>query len=256
MLANFSAKAAYATGLCLWVVAVFLIVQVITQLFFIGLSSFIPAIATLNEAILATLSAVVVYAISIVIIVTIPYIIKKKKVTLHTLGLDRLLSWSDMGVGILAILPYLMLSAGLMFVVGQLWSGFNPSQEQLIPFSNLQQRYEVIVAFITLVVLAPVAEETLFRGYLLGKIMEKVNKWAAVIVTAIVFGLLHLPGAITENGVDLQWAVAIDTLSLGFILGLLRLFTGSIWAGILLHMIKNSVAFYFLFIYPTMPGTL
>ena len=222
----------------------------------IGLAAVLPALASLNAAVAATLDAVIVYALSIAILVATPYLIKKKKVTLKTLGLQRLLSWSDIGIGLLALLPYFIISAGVTFLVSKLWSGFDPSQQQAIPFSGLHQQFEIMVAFITLVVLAPLAEETLFRGYLLGKMMEKVNKWGAVIITAIVFGSLHLPGAVTDHGITWQWAVAADTLSLGLVLGSLRIMTGSIWAGVLLHMLKNAIAFYFLFIYPTMPGTL
>jgi membrane protease YdiL (CAAX protease family) len=78
--------------------------------------------------------------------------------------------------------------------------------------------------------------------------LERINKFVAVGLTAIAFGSLHLLG-FTDNGVVLQWAAAADTFSLGLVLGSLRLITGSIWAGVLLHALKNSVAYYFLFIY-------
>jgi len=36
----------------------------------------------------------------------------------------------------------------------------------------------------------------------------------------------------------------------------LREVTGSIWAGTLLHMLKNGIAFYFLFVNPTLLNTI
>ncbi|RYZ49901.1 MAG: CPBP family intramembrane metalloprotease, partial [Sphingobacteriales bacterium] len=64
------------------------------------------------------------------------------------------------------------------------------------------------------------------------------------IVTSIVFGAIHG-----------QWNVAVDVFALSLILCSLREITGSIWAGVLLHMLKNGIAFYFLFIGPVVaPG--
>ena len=94
-----------------------------------------------------------------------------------------------------------------------------------------------MLAFITLVVIAPVAEEVLFRGYLYGKLKKYVPVWAAILITSALFGLIHG-----------TWNVAVDTFALSIILCLLRESTGGIWASILLHMIKNGIAFYFLFI--------
>ena len=112
-----------------------------------------------------------------------------------------------------------------------------------------------MVAFITLVVLAPLAEELLFRGYFLGKTSEKIGKWLAVIVTALVFGFMHLL-APTESGIVLQWGAAADTFAMGLTAGILRTLTGSIWAGVILHSIKNGIAYYFLFINPLPPGSM
>ena len=48
----------------------------------------------------------------------------------------------------------------------------------------------------------------------------------------------------------LQWAVTIDTFVLSLMLCALREYTGAIWAGVLLHAIKNGLAFYLLFVNP------
>jgi len=63
----------------------------------------------------------------------------------------------------------------------------------------------------------------------------------AALVTSLVFAAVHG-----------QWNVAIDTFALSLVLCALREVTGTIWAGILLHMFKNAIAFYVLFIYPVM----
>ena len=119
------------------------------------------------------------------------------------------------------------------------------NQVQDVGFSALSSRYEYMLAFLALVVIAPIAEEVLFRGYLYGKLRQYVPIWASVIVTSLLFALVHL-----------QWNVAIDVFVLSVILCLLREKTGSISSSIIVHMIKNAIAFYFLFVNQTFLTTL
>jgi len=95
------------------------------------------------------------------------------------------------------------------------------------------------------VIVAPVAEEIIFRGYLYGKLKKFVPIWVAIVVTSLIFGAIH--GA---------WNLAIDTFALSLILCLMREFTGNIWSSILLHMVKNGIAFYILFINSSLLTTL
>jgi len=90
-------------------------------------------------------------------------------------------------------------------------------------------------------VIAPFAEEVLFRGYLYGKIKHYAPVWLAIILSSVLFGVAH--GA---------WNVGVDTFALGIILCLLREITGSLWASIFVHMAKNGLAYYLLFINPVL----
>jgi membrane protease YdiL (CAAX protease family) len=65
--------------------------------------------------------------------------------------------------------------------------------------------------------------------------------WVAIVITSALFGFIHG-----------QWNVGIDVFALSVVLCSLREITGSIWAGILLHMLKNSVAFFIIFITPVL----
>jgi membrane protease YdiL (CAAX protease family) len=69
--------------------------------------------------------------------------------------------------------------------------------------------------------------------------------WLAILITSTLFGLIH--GA---------WNVGIDTFALSIVLCVVRLKTGSLWASILIHMTKNAIAFYLLFINPLLLHTL
>ena len=96
-----------------------------------------------------------------------------------------------------------------------------------------------------LVIIAPVAEELLFRGYLLGKLRKHAPLWVAILVTSVIFGAIHL-----------AWNVGIDVFALSIVLCVVRVVSGSLWPSIMLHMLKNGLAFYLLFINPTVLSTL
>lgn len=257
MSASLSARGLKVSSLTVWVLVTFIGAQLLAQLLLIGLAALFPAIASMNTAVQVSVFAALSYVIGVSLVLGAPYLVVRSKTSLETLGISRSVSWSDIGLSILSMLPYYIASGVLVWVLSRVLPDLvDMNQVQAIPFQNLTFRYEYAVAFITLVVLAPLAEELFFRGYFLGKLKTNLNVWASVIITALVFGLLHLPGNTTASGIELQWAVAIDTFALGVVLGVLRVTTGSIWAGVLLHMVKNTIGFFFLFIYPTLAGTM
>jgi membrane protease YdiL (CAAX protease family)/sugar lactone lactonase YvrE len=90
-----------------------------------------------------------------------------------------------------------------------------------------------VLQILLIVIAAPIAEETCFRGMLFGGLREKLPRLVAALITGIVFGGLHALTGVT----------AIPPLIVfGFLLALLYERTGSIIPGILLHMLNNSIA--------------
>jgi len=241
MLAKLLGKSAYAVGLTLWVVLSLVVGQSLASMAVLSFPQ------SGNPAVVATLLAALGYALGLALALGVPALATRKLVTKKTLGISRLPSIGDIGLGVLSVLPYYIASGVIIWFGMEVLNVINPDVGQQIPFENIALRIEYIVAFITLVILAPFAEELLFRGYFLGRLGERIGKWAAVIITALVFGSMHLIG-FTDNGIVLQWSAAADTFALGLIAGLLRTLTGSIWAGIILHAAKNGIAYYFLFI--------
>jgi len=79
------------------------------------------------------------------------------------------------------------------------------------------------------VVVAPVAEELIFRGYLLNLWAARWGVWPALIVSSLVFGLFH-------------WERAVFAAPIGLILGLVYLRYDSLWPGIFLHAAYNALA--------------
>lgn len=194
-------------------------------------------------AVLQAAISAIIYACAIAITIGVPYIFSRRT-DLKTIGLQRLMSWLDIGLAPFAYIAYI---AGLFIVlaaVTHVIPGFQADQAQDVGFKNLTNQLGYIVAFTTLVVIAPIAEEILFRGYLYGKVRRHAPIWVAIIVTSLLFGFVHG-----------QWNVAVDTFILSCVLCGLRELTGSVWAGILVHMIKNAIAFYILFLAPLVgPG--
>lgn len=211
---------------------------------YIGLVNFS---AGSEAAVAETVIAALIYIITIAIVVGLPWANKKLvhlRATAKDLGYSRWMSWTDLLLGPAGFLVYIVLSAILVYA-GSLVIGFNTTQAQDVGFQGLQTHVQYVLAFITLVIMAPIAEETLFRGYLYGKVKKYVPTWLAILITSVTFGLVHG-----------QWNVGLDVFALSIVLCVLREISGSIWPSIWLHMIKNGIAFYILFISPMILHTL
>ncbi|WP_411867251.1 type II CAAX prenyl endopeptidase Rce1 family protein [Vulcanococcus limneticus] len=132
-------------------------------------------------------------------------------------------------VGFLMVLP-------LVSVVGwlqaQLWSdagGSNPLLELVLKSQNLPAL--ACFAF-TAILLAPLFEETIFRGVLLPVAARELGGAWGVVVSAAVFAVAHL---------SLGELPALFVLGLG--LGWLRLSSGRLGASVLMHALWNAMTF-------------
>lgn len=85
-------------------------------------------------------------------------------------------------------------------------------------------------AIIYTVLIAPVCEETIFRGLVLTIFDGKLPKWLGILLSALVFALIHLPSPIAF----------IYTLTLGVVLGFVRYRTKSLVPCVLAHIIFNA----------------
>ncbi len=91
----------------------------------------------------------------------------------------------------------------------------------------------VPVQVLLIVILAPVSEEVCFRGMLFSGLRERLPRFAAALLSGLIFGGLHAFTGIT----------AVPPLIVfGLVLALLYERTGSIVPGILLHVLNNCFA--------------
>jgi len=87
-------------------------------------------------------------------------------------------------------------------------------------------------ALVTLVVMAPLFEETIFRGVILESARARYGTVAAWFVSAFVFGLAHL-----------HPALAVNAFVLGLVLGYIYIRTESLWSTVILHAVNNALAY-------------
>jgi uncharacterized protein len=236
-----------------WVFTCFMLAQVVVLVIVTILRELGVAFSGVNTSVLETVAAATIYLLCFALIVCVPWFVKRYRTTRADVGLTRLPTWMDIGLAPAGFIIYLLASGLCMIIVAQLVPGFNASEPQDIGFQDLSKQYEFILAFLTLVIIAPIAEEAIFRGYLYGKLRRSVPIWAAIVATSVLFGLLHMKW---DGGLVAGINVGLDVFVLSIIMCGLREVTGSIWAGVLLHMMKNGLAFYLLFINTSLLSTI
>lgn len=250
MLVSFSKKKyLWLLILPVWTYAAFWLAQlVLLALQYLLVWTGVP-LASINTVVYNTVIAALAYIVALVVVVGLPYSAWRRRTTTKDLGANDWPSWMDMLLSPPAFVVYIIASGLVMAIVTSLLSSVDLTQAQQLPFSQnmLGASWQYALAFLTLVIIAPLAEELLFRGYLYGKLRKTAPIWVAVLITSITFGVAHLWAG---PGNALQWAVMIDTFVLSIMLCFLREYTGAIWASFLVHAIKNGLAFYLLFINP------
>jgi membrane protease YdiL (CAAX protease family) len=90
-----------------------------------------------------------------------------------------------------------------------------------------------IAAVVMIALLAPIAEELFFRGFLFAGVRSRWSLWPAAIASGLIFGLVHAPTGITT---------VVPLAALGIALCWLYDRTGSLWPCVIAHMINNGLA--------------
>jgi hypothetical protein len=85
-----------------------------------------------------------------------------------------------------------------------------------------------LLALLAIGILAPIAEELLFRGAIYNLIKDSVGKYIALLVSSVLFALIHL-----------NIYQASYTLFIGLFLGIVLMKTGSLWLPIIFHIVYN-----------------
>lgn len=139
---------------------------------------------------------------------------------------------------------YFVLYVVIYAAISNFIPAINTEQQQDIGFESAMG-FEMVLAFISLVILPPFAEEVLMRGFLYGSLKKRLPHMAAIILTSLLFAAAHLQ---LGSGSAPLWIAAVDTFVLSVVLIKLTDRSKSLWPAIIVHMIKNCIAFVTLFI--------
>lgn len=88
-----------------------------------------------------------------------------------------------------------------------------------------------ILTILAVGVVAPFFEELIFRGWLFARFESIFSARVALVITSVMFTLTH---------VQYAWPILLVLLIMSFLLGALRMRTGSLWPSVLLHCTNNT----------------
>jgi len=135
----------------------------------------------------------------------------------------------------LAVATLALVTGPLLIVAGLLDRLVTYKHPVIDLLASQRDGYSLWLVVLSAVVVAPIAEEFLFRRVLQGwleKRLPEADGMRAIAISSLVFGLAHF-------GQGLGW---LPLVVLGAVLGYLAKQTGSIVPGILLHALFNSVS--------------
>lgn len=170
-------------------------------------------------------------------------LLKKRGLSLRDVGLKKP-HVNDIGRTLLAYLGYLAAFFVITLIAKALIPSLDLEQEQFNFDAISKNASNLFFLFVSLVILPPIIEEIVTRGFLYTGLRSKLKVIPSAIITSIIFAAAHL-----QFGRDgpLLWIAALDTFILSLALVYLREKTGRLAAPIMLHGLKNAIAFCLLF---------
>ena len=121
------------------------------------------------------------------------------------------------------VLGVIILASGFSVLV---W--LNEIQVQSITYD-----FRELVLSLLIYVIVAFVEESLFRGYVLRNLMYSMNRYVALLVSSVLFALMH--GA----NPNLGWVGLLNLFGCGLIFGISYIHTQSLWLPIALHFSWN-----------------
>jgi membrane protease YdiL (CAAX protease family) len=124
-----------------------------------------------------------------------------------------------------------------LLVVGGLWLLLFDVETRDPTIDDLTTTTAAIVATAVLVtVIAPIAEEVLFRGYMFTALRNRAGVWGGAALNGVLFGAIHYSP-------DRPAEFLVPLALFGMLLCLLYFKTRSLYPCIALHAVNNAVAF-------------
>jgi membrane protease YdiL (CAAX protease family) len=143
----------------------------------------------------------------------------------------------DLGLTLLLLIPWYLGIIIVSAVSAVLFNGGRivPSNSRLIFVQRPGGIGLLLLALLVTAVAAPICEEVFFRGMLFRLLRTRVPLWAAVLLSAIAFGLAHASPAVSA-------ALLPTFMYMGIVLAVVYVRTGWLTNTILLHSLSNAIA--------------
>lgn len=143
-----------------------------------------------------------------------------------------------LGAAILGMTAWTLTYEVLLLGKGSLgWAKLldNPKFQELA--QRLTQDTPLLLRLLTLAIIPAICEEMFFRGFLINSLQGKSHRWrSALLVSTFLFAAFHV---VVDQSLTFERFPA--TFLLGFVLGSIRLSSGSLFPGIAMHAISNGV---------------
>ena len=123
----------------------------------------------------------------------------------------------------------------LIYVYGFVYFGIfgEPSVDTNLGVTFNSSFIEILIIFLVIAVMAPITEELMFRGYILDSIQRIHGEKVAILISSILFGLIHIFGG---------WYIVGSAFIGGLIYAWIRVKTDSLIPSIASHMMWNAFA--------------
>ncbi len=158
--------------------------------------------------------------------------LRKYKVGWDMVGLRKFNVLKAAIIVAIAFVVFIALAYIALIATKLLLPGFDPNQAQVNEFTKAITGNARIISFFALVIIPPVIEEIVFRGFMFPAFSGRVGLLFGALFSSLLFGFAHL-----------QANVGVYTVVLGLLLCFMYKKTNSIIPGMILHMINNYVAF-------------
>ncbi len=131
------------------------------------------------------------------------------------------------------LVKWTLVAIGAVFILSEVPQIFiDIGQETALEWLGILQ--PVWLGMFILVVLAPLSEELLFRGFVYGGLAPSpIGPIGAIIVTSLVWTVIH---------VQYDWLVMTQIFIYGVVFGVVRWQSGSLWPSVAAHAVINLLA--------------
>ncbi|HUC20491.1 MAG TPA: type II CAAX endopeptidase family protein [Candidatus Polarisedimenticolaceae bacterium] len=195
------------------------------------LSKFIPSLHGFLNALDSgdpTASFVLVLTDAIGSIALLGFFLRKHKVNWSALGLRPFSIARALLYVLILFISFGVLVVAADILVKLIYPAYNPAQAQTNEFTQAHSS----ISLWALVILPPLIEETVFRGFIFPAFAKRYGVIFGALISSILFAVAHL-----------QLNVSVYTLVLGLLLCFLYVRLGSIIPGIGIHMLNNYIAY-------------